>query len=218
MMNPRRQIIEHDAARPSKLDWCGQACDLVTILGVDICKHGVVALQVRCDQHKLAALRSKLSLTGGISFGRSTSFVMVFSPINGHSSSTAFFICSQRSAFWLIRRIKPYLTVRRRYAPSSTFSVKLPLALMVSFLPLRGELANQVGILNAPDSELTVEEDLGLSRRYRWWGWSHRSYHRIRVGCHQALWGFHQELVGRYRKRKGSWMWQEKKGRAAEEK
>lgn len=39
---------------------------------------------------------------------------------------------------------------------------------MVSFLPLRGELANQVGILNAPDSELTVEEDLGLSRRYRW--------------------------------------------------
>lgn len=131
---------------PSKLDRCGQACDFVMIFSVDICKHGVMTLQVHCDQPKLAALRSELSLTGGISFGRSTSLVMVFSPINGHSSSTAFFICSQRSACWLIKRIKPYLTTRTRYAPSSTFSVKLPLASMVSVLPLRKTLALQDGL------------------------------------------------------------------------
>lgn len=61
---------------------------------------------------------------------------MVFSPNRGHSSSTAFFICSQRLALWLIRRINPYLTDRLMYAPSWTSSVKLPLASIVSVLPL----------------------------------------------------------------------------------
>ena len=130
----------------SKFDRCGQACDLYMIFGVDICRHGIMALRVCCGQHKLAAPRNKLPLTGGISFGRSTSFVIVFSPINGHSSSTALFICSQRSACWLIKRIKPYLTTRTTYAPCSTSSVKLPLALMVSVLPLREALAIQGGL------------------------------------------------------------------------
>lgn len=39
----------------------------------------------------------------------------------------------------------PYLTTKMRYAPSSTSCVKLPLALMVSVLPLRETLAMRNG-------------------------------------------------------------------------
>ena len=137
MMTPRTRILKDNACGPSKHDGCSQACDLFIIFRVDIREHGILPLPFHGCQHKLAIRCSKLSLTFGICSGRSTSFVIVFSPINGHSSSTVFFICSQRSASCLIKRIKPYLTTRTRYAPCSTFFVKLPLASTVTVLPLR---------------------------------------------------------------------------------
>lgn len=75
-------------------------------------------------------------LTGGISFGNSTSFVMTALPFSiGHSIST-FETCSQRSAFVLTSLIKPYLTCRSTYAPASIFSFTVPTASIVSVFPL----------------------------------------------------------------------------------
>jgi hypothetical protein len=68
--------------------------------------------------------------TGGISLGKSTSFLNVISPLSkGHSRST-FFICSHKSASWFIRVMRPYLTWRWTLAPSSTFSFRFPFAEM----------------------------------------------------------------------------------------
>lgn len=53
----------------------------------------------------------------------------------GHSRSTLV-ICSQRSAVVLMRRMRPYLTWRRTYAPSSMSWDVFPVALMTSSSPL----------------------------------------------------------------------------------
>ena len=42
--NSRTQLM------PSKLDRCGQACDLDMFLSIDICKHGVMPLQFQFNQ------------------------------------------------------------------------------------------------------------------------------------------------------------------------
>lgn len=53
----------------------------------------------------------------------------------GHSRSTLV-ICSQRSADVLMSRMRPYLTWRRTYAPSSMSWDVFPVALMTSSSPL----------------------------------------------------------------------------------
>lgn len=64
------------------------------------------------------------------------SFVMLMSPFSmGHSMST-FLTCSQRSALVEIRRIRPYLTWRLQYAPSPMTWFAVPVAFIVSDLPL----------------------------------------------------------------------------------
>jgi hypothetical protein len=75
--------------------------------------------------------------TGGISLGKSTSLLMLISPLSSGHSRSALPIVSQPSACWLIRVINPYFTWRCILKPSSTLSLKLPLALMVSFSPLQ---------------------------------------------------------------------------------
>lgn len=75
-------------------------------------------------------------LTGGISFGSSTSFVMVVFPfLIGHSRSTLE-TCSQSFASVLTSLINPYLTCRMTLAPSSISSSNVPTASMLSVLPL----------------------------------------------------------------------------------
>lgn len=75
---------------------------------------------------------------GGICLGSSTSFAsdVTLSFFSGHSRST-WPTFSHRSAVWRIIVIRPYLTVRRTLAPSSTSSDSLPLAVMVRGSPLQ---------------------------------------------------------------------------------
>ncbi len=77
-------------------------------------------------------------LTRGICLGSVTSLVKSLAPSSGHDSSTSF-ICSQRSAWVLMRVMRPYLTERLIYASCSIFWVKLPLALICRALPLQDD-------------------------------------------------------------------------------
>ena len=80
---------------------------------------------------------STVYLPGGICFGKSTSFVNVVSPFSrGHFRST-FLTCSQRSASWLMRVIRPYLTWMWTLAPGSTRSWRVPIAVIVRVVPLK---------------------------------------------------------------------------------
>jgi len=75
-------------------------------------------------------------LTGGISLGRSTSLVNSIGPFfRGHSRST-FLRFSHKSASWLMIRIRPYLTCKWTFAPSSTSCDRTPEALMDRVTPL----------------------------------------------------------------------------------
>ena len=75
-------------------------------------------------------------LTGGISFGSSTSFVIVIFPfLIGHVKSTLE-TCSQRSAWVLTSLINPYLTCKMTKALSSISSRNVPTASMVRVFPL----------------------------------------------------------------------------------
>lgn len=109
-------------------------------------------------------------LTLGISLGSSTVLVRVRSPASiGHSRST-FLTCSQRSALVLIRRIKPYLTCKATYAPSSMGSETVPEALMTRSCPLLRQAPRL-----ARSSELSVGPCWPPSRVYaRLWGVWHQ--------------------------------------------
>jgi hypothetical protein len=134
-------------------------------------------------------------LTGGISFGRSTSFVTTFSPLRGHSSSMLF-ICSQRSVFWLIKRIRPYLTCRLTYASCKISCVKFPLALMLSVSPLRDVLALKLTETVVAEGRLTLWEDLGIDQHSRSSECNRRYLGRRPVGCRQAPWACPRGHVG----------------------
>jgi hypothetical protein len=105
------------------------------ILGVDISEDSVFSLIQKSTTDIPFIVGSGL-LTGGISFGNSTSFVIFVLPFSmGHSIST-FLTCSQRSALVLTSLIKPYLTCKTIYAPSSIVSRTVPRASIVSVVPL----------------------------------------------------------------------------------
>jgi hypothetical protein len=115
-----------------------QASDPISVLGEYIGEDGVSSLwasglaMVRSTQTR----KSVSQHTGGISLGKSTSFVNVNSPfLSGHSRSTCP-TCSHKSVSWLMRVINPYLTWMCTFAPSSTSFVRLPLAEMLRPLPL----------------------------------------------------------------------------------
>lgn len=99
-------------------------------------------------------------LTEGISLGSSTDLVTVRTPFSmGHSRST-FSICSHRSALVLIRRMRPYLTWRRTYAPFSMFCLTVPEALMTSSLPLK----HHVSWLPFHDTAVCIVIDWGCCK------------------------------------------------------
>src|ERR1700761_9053308 len=50
--------------------------------------------------------------TGGISFGKSTSFLIVKSPLSSGQESSTFLTCSQRSTVCFTSVMRPYLTWR----------------------------------------------------------------------------------------------------------
>jgi hypothetical protein len=124
----------HRVHLPVEGDLGSQASDLVAVFGVDICEDRVCALGFVSFLHFLALHVTRH--TGGICWGRSTSLLSVISPLSSGHSRSALPIVSQPSASWLIRVIRPYLTCRCILKPFSTLSLKLPVALIVSFWPL----------------------------------------------------------------------------------
>lgn len=96
----------------------------------------VAVKQVTLSSSLVSASAITLYFPGGISFGRFTSLVRVVLPFSiGHLRST-FFTVSHRSAVCLIMVMRPYLTWRWILAPLVTFCERVPVAVMVSFLPL----------------------------------------------------------------------------------
>lgn len=90
----------------------------------------------RNSANKKIGLISRAKLTGGISLGRSTSFLIVLSPFLIGQLRSTFETWSQRFASVLTSLIRPYLTCRTTYAPSSTSSRNVATASMVRVVPL----------------------------------------------------------------------------------
>jgi hypothetical protein len=120
---------------------CCQASDLTVVLGVNICQDCVLSL-LWMDESAYEKSGDGGKLTGGISLGRSTLFVMVASPSSiGHVMFT-FLTWSQRSAVVFIITMRPYLTCSLTYAPFSIFSSNVPTAEISNVLPLDASSAS----------------------------------------------------------------------------
>ena len=152
-----------------------KACNLVPVLSEHISENGIASLSsVSQCLHSIALHNNhspsstvglNIERTGGISFGSSTSLVNFSSPLSsGHLRSTCP-TCSHKSASWLMRVIRPYFTWRWTFAPSSTFSVKLPLAEMLRVLPLSLTACISL-VLNLPQAS-TIVWGMGLIRLHR---------------------------------------------------
>ena len=72
---------------------------------------------------------------------------MAILPFSTGQSMSTFLICSQRSIWVQMRRIRPYLTCSRTYAPSNIGAETSPIASMIRSVPLRLHLGQSPGSL-----------------------------------------------------------------------
>jgi hypothetical protein len=133
--SPSQPLCKCDLPCLWKGDSCFQTNDLLTLRAssIRIGKNSIGSLSKIISEVRIIDLDK---LTGGISFGSSTSFVILVSPFLIGQLRSTLETCSQRLASVLTSLISPYLTCNTTYAPSPTSSSNDPTASIVRLLPL----------------------------------------------------------------------------------